>query len=80
MPVTTIQHGGNIRHDDSNLGMAGDRLGPLKVFMSRGCHDQEMPENLLQRFLGHDHPATTQVYYEPARTQVKRAFRDAMGS
>ena len=41
--------------------------------------DQGMPENLLQRFLGHESPETTQVYYEPSRTNVKRAFREAMG-
>lgn len=40
--------------------------------------DQGMPENLLQRFLGHEDPSTTQVYYEPSRTNVKRAFREAM--
>ncbi len=41
--------------------------------------DQGMPETLLQKFLGHEHPASTQVYYKPARPQVKRAFKDAMG-
>ncbi len=51
----------------------------LRHTMAQHLADQGMPENLLQRFLGHEHPATTQVYYEPARTQVKRAFRDAMG-
>ena len=52
----------------------------LRHTMAQHLADQGMPENLLQRFLGHEHPATTQVYYEPARTQVKRAFQDAMGS
>ncbi len=52
----------------------------LRHTMAQHLADQGMPENLLQRFLGHDHPATTQVYNEPARTQVKRAFQDAMGS
>ena len=52
----------------------------LRHTMAQHLADQGMPENLLQRFLGHDHPATTQVYYEPARTQVKRAFQDAMGN
>ncbi len=51
----------------------------LRHTMAQHLADQGMPENLLQRFLGHDHPATTQVYYEPARTQVKQAFKDAMG-
>ena len=41
--------------------------------------DQGMPENLLQKFLGHENPQTTQVYYQPSRPQVKRAFREAMG-
>ncbi len=50
----------------------------LRHTMAQHLADQGMPENLLQRFLGHEHPATKQVYYEPARTQVKRAFQDAM--
>lgn len=37
-----------------------------------------MPENLFQRFLGHESPETTQVYYEPSRANVDRAFREAM--
>jgi integrase/recombinase XerD len=32
--------------------------------------DRGMPENLLQRFLGHESPETTQVYYEPSRANV----------
>ncbi len=52
----------------------------LRHTMAQYLADQGMPENLLQKFLGHEHPASTQVYYEPARTQVKRAFQDAMGS
>ena len=51
----------------------------LRHTMAQYLADQRMPENLLQKFLGHEHPASTQVYYEPARTQVKRAFNDAMG-
>ena len=35
--------------------------------------------HLLQKFLGHENPQTTQVYYEPSRPQVERAFREAMG-
>ena len=42
--------------------------------------DRGMPENLLQRFLGHESPETTQVYYEPSRANVDRAFREAMGN
>ncbi len=52
----------------------------LRHTMAQYLADQDMPENLLQKFLGHEHPASTQVYYEPARTQVKRAFQDTMGS
>ncbi len=52
----------------------------LRHTMAQHLADQGMPENLLQKFLGHEHPASTQVYYEPARTQVKRAFQDAMDS
>ncbi len=51
----------------------------LRHTMAQRLADEGMPENLLQKFLGHDHAASTQVYYEPARTQVKRAFQDAMG-
>ena len=50
----------------------------LRHTMAQYLADQGMPENLLQKFLGHEHPASTQVYYEPARTQVKRAFNNAM--
>jgi len=50
----------------------------LRHTMAQRLADQGMPENLLQRFLGHDNPQTTQIYYEPSRPQVKRAFRDAM--
>lgn len=49
----------------------------LRHTMAQRLADHGMPENLLQRFLGHDHPATTQVYYEPSRPQVKEAFREA---
>ena len=41
--------------------------------------DRGMPESLLQRFLGHESPETTQVYYEPSRANVDQAFREAMG-
>lgn len=49
----------------------------LRHTMAQRLADRGMPENLLQRFLGHDHPSTTQVYYEPSRPQVKEAFREA---
>lgn len=50
----------------------------LRHTMAQRLADEGMPENLLQRFLGHEHPSTTQVYYEPSRPQVKTAFREAM--
>lgn len=40
--------------------------------------DRGMPENLLQKFLGHESPRTTQIYYQPNRMNVKRAFEEAM--
>lgn len=40
--------------------------------------DRGMPEHLLQKFLGHDSPRTTQIYYEPSRMLVKKAFEEAM--
>ena len=49
----------------------------LRHTMAQRLADGGMPENLLQRFLGHESPETTQVYYEPSRTHVKRAFREA---
>ena len=52
----------------------------LRHTIAQHLADQGMAENLLQQFLGHDNPKTTQVYYEPSRVQVKRAFRDAMES
>lgn len=42
--------------------------------------DDGMPEPLLQQFLGHQRPETTQRYYEPRRRQVKDAHRQAMQS
>lgn len=50
----------------------------LRHTIAQRLADQGMPEHLLQKFLGHQNPQTTQIYYEPARTQVKRAFQDAM--
>lgn len=51
----------------------------LRHTMAQYLADQGMPENLLQQFLGHKKPETTQVYYEPRRRQVKEAHREAMG-
>mgnify|MGYP006420971395 FL=1 len=50
----------------------------LRHTVAQRLADEGMPENLLQKFLGHENPQTTQVYYEPSRTQVKQAFEDAM--
>ena len=51
----------------------------LRHTIAQRLADQGMPENLLQKFLGHENPQTTQVYYQVSRPQVKRAFREAMG-
>jgi integrase/recombinase XerD len=37
-----------------------------------------MREELLQQFLGHARPETTQRYYRPRRSQVKDAYEEAM--
>ena len=50
----------------------------LRHTIAQHLADNGMPENLLQKFLGHDNPKTTQVYYEPARVHVKAAFTEAM--
>jgi integrase/recombinase XerD len=50
----------------------------LRHTVAQRLADEGMPENLLQKFLGHENPQTTQVYYEPSRTQVKQAYEDAM--
>jgi len=50
----------------------------LRHIVAQRLADEGMPENLLQTFLGHENPQTTQVYYETSHTQVKQAFEDAM--
>ncbi len=50
----------------------------LRHTIAQHLADNGMPENLLQKFLGHYSPKTTQIYYEPARLQVKAAFEEAM--
>lgn len=50
----------------------------LRHTMAQHLADQGMPENLLQRFLGHEKPETTQRYYEPRRKHVKREHQKAM--
>ena len=52
----------------------------LRHTVAQHLADQGMPENLLQQFLGHSKPQTTQVYYEPRRRDVKEAHRKAMTS
>jgi integrase/recombinase XerD len=39
----------------------------LRHTIAQYLADEGMPENLLQRFLGHESPQTTQIYYEPSR-------------
>ena len=52
----------------------------LRHTVAQYLADRGMPENLLQQFLGHAKPQTTQVYYKPRRRQVKEAHREAMTS
>jgi integrase/recombinase XerD len=51
----------------------------LRHTMAQYLADRGMPENLLQKFLGHERPETTQIYYEPSRSQMKDAFDEATG-
>ena len=50
----------------------------LRHTIAQYLADRDMPENLLQKFLGHASPRTTQIYYSPGRMHVKRAFETAM--
>ena len=52
----------------------------LRHTVAQHLADRGMPEELLQKFLGHEKPETTQVYYRPARSRVKRSFKEAMES
>jgi len=52
----------------------------LRHTVAQRLVDEGMREELLQQFLGHEAPETTQRYYEPKRTRVKDAFEEAMGS
>lgn len=52
----------------------------LRHTVAQHLADRGMPEELLQQFLGHEHPQTTQVYYTPQRQRVKRSFEEAMTS
>jgi integrase/recombinase XerD len=50
----------------------------LRHTVAQHLSDRGMPEELLQSFLGHERPETTQVYYKPARRRVKQSFEEAM--
>jgi len=50
----------------------------LRHTVAQRLADEGMREELLQQFLGHEAPETTQRYYEPRRTDVKEAYEDAM--
>ncbi|MFB6230533.1 MAG: tyrosine-type recombinase/integrase [Salinibacter sp.] len=50
----------------------------LRHTVAQRLADEGMREELLQQFLGHEAPETTQRYYEPRRTDVKEAFEEAM--
>ena len=51
----------------------------LRHTVAQRLADQGMREELLQQFLGHEAPSTTQRYYEPKRAHVKEAYEEAMG-
>jgi integrase/recombinase XerD len=50
----------------------------LRHTVAQRLADEGMREELLQQFLGHEAPETTQRYYEPRRIDVKDAFEEAM--
>jgi integrase/recombinase XerD len=50
----------------------------LRHTVAQRLADEGMREELLQQFLGHEAPETTQRYYEPKRTHMKEAFEEAM--
>jgi len=52
----------------------------LRHTVAQRLADEGMREELLQQFLGHEAPETTQRYYEPKRTHVKEAYEEAMGT
>jgi integrase/recombinase XerD len=51
----------------------------LRHTVAQRLADKGMREELLQQFLGHEAPETTQRYYEPKRAHVKEAYEEAMG-
>lgn len=50
----------------------------LRHTVAQRLADEGMREELLQQFLGHEAPETTQRYYKPKRAHVKEAYEDAM--
>ena len=52
----------------------------LRHTVAQRLADEGMREELLQQFLGHEAPETTQRYYEPRRTDVKEAFEEERGN
>jgi len=50
----------------------------LRHTVAQRLADEGMREELLQQFLGHEAPETTQRYYEPKRAHVKEAYEEAM--
>ncbi|MCS3701023.1 integrase/recombinase XerD [Salinibacter ruber] len=50
----------------------------LRHTVAQRLADEGMREELLQQFLGHEAPETTQRYYEPKRAHVKEAYKEAM--
>ena len=52
----------------------------LRHTVAQCLADEGMREELLQQFLGHEAPETTQRYYEPKRAHVKEAYEEAMGT
>lgn len=50
----------------------------LRHTVAQRLADEGMREELLQQFLGHEAPETTQRYYKPKRTHVKEAYVEAM--
>jgi integrase/recombinase XerD len=50
----------------------------LRHTVAQKLADEGMREELLQQFLGHEAPETTQRYYEPKRAHVKEAYEEAM--
>ena len=68
--------------DAAEEGGIQKRLYPhlLRHTVAQRLADEGMREELLQQFLGHEAPETTQRYYEPKRTRVKDTFKEAMSS